>query len=85
MKLHNLIINYDLKHHNQRSSYNEIDDDVLEYIQAHPCNIVDALGNNLGEPVLVITRNQYLMLKRIGEAVLSKVKDKLFRVGLSRP
>lgn len=85
MRLHNYIVNYDLKHNIRKSPSQEYDDDVLQYMRAHPGDVVGVFGDNQQETLSGIQRNINLVLKRVGEAVRNKVKDKLHRVGLSRP
>ena len=69
MRLHNWIVDFDLKHHNRQPPGYDFDDDILEYMRSHPGDVVDIFRNNLQDPVRGATSNHDLVMKRIGEAV----------------
>lgn len=83
MRLHNFIVQYEIKYNKRTSLSDDLDRDVLEYMRGNPNKIVRIFGDNL-QPLAGQRSNIDVQLKQAGETVCNGIKNKVDRVGLRR-
>lgn len=85
MRLHNFIVKYEIKY-NKRSKLNlEFDRDVLNHMCANTNSTFGVFGDNERPSRYGHSFNIDACLKLVGEQVCNKIRDKVGRVGISRP
>jgi len=90
MRLHNFIVMYDLQHDNRKnlSKCNEFEEDILKFMAANSNEIVGIFGdegNDRNSSRGGSETKENRVLKKKGEQVRNNIKDKLHRIGFTRP
>lgn len=85
MRLYNFIVKYEIKYNKRLSLTNEFDRDILEFIRGNLNAIVRVFGDNMRSSCVDRFSNIEMQLKYVGEDVRNRIKNKVDRVGLTRP